>query len=227
MKVLFLTSDHINLVQEFCKRADQAGYKNNSSIELMKFNGEYDLKEIPKFWGVLKDDTLISVSGCHRWLGKDEYEGLPFMMRCLFRSATLPNYQNIIPGISKNHMNSIPFSILLPLQINDGIRSGVRHFYITTSNTDHDASGKMTRTHRALQLLEKNKVVKYAGDEIFYSTSQTKWEIDLNVYLDALRSFHSTREKLNIGLTEEYYNIIDNGFDGEWGGFCTPVEINI
>jgi hypothetical protein len=226
MKVLFLTSDHLGLVEEFCKQADQAGYKNNSSIALMKFNGEYDLREVPRFWGLVKDEKLVSVSGCHRWRGKGPLDGVPFMMRCLFRSATLPEHQNIIPGISKNHMNSIPFSILLPYQINDGLRNGVRHFYITTSNTEHDASGKMKRTHRALQLLEKNKVVKYAGDEIFYSTSQTKWEIDLNAYLSALRSFHPMREKLNIDLSEEYYKIIEHGFDGEWGGVCTPIENN-
>jgi hypothetical protein len=224
MQVLFLTSEHIDLVQEFCNRAAQAGYKNNSTIELMKFNGEYDLREVPKFWGLLKDEKLISVSGCHRWRGKGPLEGVPFMMRCLFRSATLPEYQNIIPGLSKNHMNSVPFSVLLPYQINNGIRNGVRHFYITTSNTDHDASGKMKRTHKALQLLEKNKIVKYAGDEIFYSTSQTKWEINLDAYRSALKAFHPTREKLSIDLSDEYYKILDQGFDGEWGGFATPID---
>lgn len=224
MKVLFLTPDHIKLVQDFCIEASRAGYKNNSSITQMKFGDEYDLKEVPKFWGLVKENNLISVSGCHRWIGRDKFKGLPLMMRCLFRSATLPIYQNIIPGLSKNHMNSIPFSILLPFQINEGLKAGVKHFYVTTSNTDHDVSGKMKRTHRVLQLLEKNKIVKYAGDEIFYSTSQTKWEINLDVYLNALRSFHPTREKLKIDLSCDYYRLIECGFDGKWEGFCTPIE---
>lgn len=224
MEIICLAEEHTELVKEFCVSADNAGYKNNSSIELMKFNGEYDLREIPKFWAVVKDGKLISVSGCHKWRGKPPQDTVPFMMRCLFRSATLPIYQNIIPGISKNHMNSLPFSMMLPYQINAGLNSGVKHFYITTSNTDHDASGKMKRTHRVLQLLEKNNIVKYAGDEIFYSTPQTKWEINLDTYLTALRAFHPVREKLKIGLDDSYYKIIDQGFDIEWQGFCTPVE---
>lgn len=222
MKVVFLTNDHIDLILEFCKRAAKAGYKNNSSIELMKFNGEYDLREVPKFWGILKDDTLISVSGCHHWQGKGPLEGIKFMMRCLFRSATLPEYQNVIQGLSKYHMNSLPFSVLLPYQINEGMKEGIKHFYITTSNGDHDASGKMKRTHRALHLLEKNNIVKYCGDEIFYSTPQTKWEINIPEYLKALRSFHQTRSTLDIDISEEYMSIIEKGFDGDWNDFMTP-----
>lgn len=223
LTVIKLNESHTELVNEFCKDAGRAGYTNNESIEKMKFNGEYDLKEIPTFWGVLKNNKLISVSGSHHWQGTGELAGIKYMMRCLFRSATLPGYETIIPGISKNHMNSLPFSIMLPYQINKGLSSGVKHFYITTSNGDHDASGKMKRTHKVLQLLEKRNIVKYAGDEIFYSTPQTKWEINVDQYLQALRAFHSVRVSLNIGLDLEYDNIIKNGFNTSWGGFCTPL----
>lgn len=223
MKVMFLTSDHTYLVEEFCKECEKHGYKNNSSLKLMKFNGEYDLKEIPCFWGIYHNNKLISLSGSHTWRGKGKAEGMLFM-RCLFRSATLPEYQNIILGLSKYHMNSLPFSVLLPYQINKGMRDGVRHFYITTSNSDHDASGKMKRTHKVLQLLAKNNIVKYCGDEIFYSTPQTKWEINIPEYHKALRSFHKTRSTLNIDMCEEYVSIIEKGFDGEWNNFMTPKK---
>jgi len=223
MKSIFLTGDHTKLVQEFCDECKKHGYLNNSSLKLMKFNGEYDLKEIPCFWGIYHDKKLISISGSHCWYGQGELEGVPFM-RCLFRSATLPEYQKLISGLSKNHMNSLPFGVLLPYQINKGLREGVEHFYITTSNGDHDASGKMKRTHRILQLLEKTKIVKYAGDGIFYSTPQTKWELNVVNYYETLKKFHPTRLNYNIDVSQEYLSIIENGFEGVWKDFMTPKK---
>lgn len=223
MKVEFLTGKHIDMLKDFCRSANLAGFQNNASLEKMKFGGTYDMGEVPRFWGVIKNNQLISVSGCHHW--KDEH-GAPTMMRCLFRSATLPEFNGVVPGLSKYHMNSLPFSVMLPFQIDVGLSEGVKHFYITTSNGNHDASGKMKRTHRALQLLEKLQIVKYAGDEIFYSTPQTKWEIHVDNYLAAIREFHPTREKLNLGLNDYYYKIINQGFNTSWGGFCTPLPFD-
>lgn len=218
--VVKLNETHIPLIQEFCNLAGQAGYANNASIEAMKFGKDYDMGEVPMFWGVIVNNRLISVSGSHHW--KDE-DGQPTMMRCLFRSATLPGYDKIVPGLNKYHMNSLPFSVMLPHQINTGLNEGVEHFYITTSNGNHDASGKMKRTHKVLQLLERVGIVKYAGDEVFYSTSQTKWEINLDTYLEALRNFHPTRTSLEFEASREYLDIIYNGFSKPWGGFCTPL----
>jgi hypothetical protein len=70
----------------------------------------------------------------------------------------------------------------------------------------------MKRTHRALQLLAKNGIVNFIADEIIYSTPQTKWELNLDQYLTALRSFHNTRERLQLCLDQEYYKIIKYGF---------------
>lgn len=207
-QVIKLNQTHTNLVEDFCIRAGLAGFSNNASIEAMKFNGQYDLHEIPSFWAVIKDNTIVSVSGSHHWFDDDSE---PSMLRCLFRSATLPEYDSIVPGLNKYHMNSLPFSVLLPLQINQGLKEGVKNFYITTSNSNHDASGKMQRTHRVLQLLERLGLVTHAGDEIVYSTSQSKWEINLDQYLEALRGFHNTRIKL-IEPDREYLDIIYNGF---------------
>ena len=216
--VIKLDETHTSMVEEFCYEAKLAGYLNNASLEAMKFNDQYDLKEVPAFWAVIKNEKIISVSGCHCWA--DEFEELS-MMRCLFRSATLPYYDKVVKGLSKYHMNSLPFSIMLPLQINYGLKKGVKNFYITTSNSDHDASGKMKRTHRALQLLERVGIVKFDNDEIVYSTPQTKWEIHLDNYLEALRGFHSARINAGIQADREYLDIIYNGFSKPWGGFCT------
>ena len=125
--VIRLNETHTEILEEFCYEAGLAGYANNASLEAMKFNGQYDLKDTPSFWALFKDHKIISVSGCHYWY--DDFEE-PSMMRCLFRSATLPHYDNVITGLNKYHMNSLPFSVMLPLQINQGLRSCVKHFYI-------------------------------------------------------------------------------------------------
>jgi hypothetical protein len=199
-----LTHEHTELVKDFCQAAASAGFENNSSIEKMKFNGTYDLSEPADFWGLVLDNKLIAVSGSH--IQQDS-------IRCLFRSATLPEYSTLIPGISKNHMNSLPFSILLPYQIVQGLNQGIKDFYITTSNGDHDASGKMKRTHKALSLLSKRGVVDFAGDEVIYYTNQSKWKINLSNYFNALKSFHATRVQLGIDLSDDYFLLMQQGFN--------------
>lgn len=201
-----LTNKHLSSIKSFCNDANLAGFKNNSSIESMKFGGKFDLGNIPTFWGLFLENKLISVSGCHYWKG-DEAP----VMRCLFRSAALPDYK-IIHSLSKNHMNSIPFSLLLPYQIKHGIKNNTKLFFITTSNSDHDASGKMKRTHRAMELLSKNNIVSFESNEIIYSTLQTKWKINLDNYLTVLRNWDTTRQSLNIKTDKIYQDIIENGF---------------
>lgn len=198
--VIQLTADHTSLLTKFCRAADAAGYINNGSLPAMKFLGKYDLEAPATFWGIEFNGTLISVSGCHVSNGS---------MRCLFRSATLPEFDSVVPGLSKNHMNSLPFSVMLIHQIALGLESGITEFYITTSSGEHDASGKMKRTHRAMQLLARTGLVSYLKDEIVYNTEQSLWNIDLEKYLRALESFEQTRSKIGIHLTEKYvYDLV-------------------
>lgn len=209
MRVVRLTNEHLGLLEEFCDAARFAGFTNNTSPAKMKFGGHKDMPIPPVFWGLIVDGKLASVSGCHKWPDANrEYT----TVRCLFRSATLPEFDSLIPGLSKNHMNSVPFSILLPYQVRYSVSEECKDWLITTSHGDHDVSGKMKRTHRALQLLEKRKIVKFHREHIVYHIPQTIWKLNLTNYLEALRSFHSTRERLGIALDKEYYDIIENGF---------------
>lgn len=204
MQVVKLSQKHINLIQAFCNECKDVGYQNNASLEAMKWGEKYDLPHIPHFWGLIVNDELASISGCHS-LG--EFDPNFPQMRCLFRSATLPRYANLIPGISKNHMNSIPFSILLPYQLVYGIENDYEHFFITTSHGEHDASGKMNRTHKAISLLAKRGIVNFVDEELIYSTPQTKWEIDLFKYWRILKSFDQTRQSLGIKTDKDYKKI--------------------
>ena len=210
LQVIKLEEEHLPLLEEFCAAARDAGYSNNSSPKKMKFGGHADLGVMPHFWGLLKDGKLASVGGCHFW---PDSERNYTTLRCLFRSATLPEYDGIIPGMSKNHMNSVPFSIFLPYQLQYGIANGAKDFLITTSHGEHDASGKMKRTHRALELLAKRGLVKFHREHIVYHVPQTLWRINLPAYHNALKAFHPMRELLGFtGLDNIHTGIITNGF---------------
>jgi hypothetical protein len=207
--ISLLNNNHLKLLEDFCNESKLVGYQNNSSIENMKFGNRYDLDEIPKFWAGFYNNKIISVSGSHKWIGSNN----DISIRCLFRSATLPEYSGLISGLSKNHMNSLPFSMILPYQIVDGLKQGISEFYITTSSQGHDASGKMKRTHRSLQLLAKNKIVEKVSDEIVYYTIQSKWKVNLDNYLKILRVFYESKKNSNLFFDDLFIEIIEQGFD--------------
>ena len=194
-----------SLLEKFCEEAEKAGYKNNATIRKMKFGLKdvYDLGVPTHYWAILFNNKIISVSGCHLWSEN--------INRVLFRSATLPEYDKIVKSLNRNHMNSLPFSILLPYQIRFGLKNNCDEFRITT-NTGQDTLPKMQRTHKALQLLEKQGLVSFIKEQMFFNKLQYVWSLNLKNYYKALLSFHSTREELKIGLDTEYYDIIQNGF---------------
>lgn len=188
MRVVKLSQNHTELVERFCEACQVAGYGNNSTLAAMKWGGTYDLPSPAQWWALIDDDQILSISGCH---GIGDHQ-----LRTLFRSATLPQYQKLIPGLSKTHMNSVPFSILLPHQIRWGLDNGYREFYITTSHGEHDASGKMWRTHRAMSLLSKTGIVEHYGEEVVYHTPQTIWRINVERYWSARRAADDTIRKI-------------------------------
>lgn len=192
-KVEKLTDNHLDKLEIFCNECDLAGYNNNNSLEAIKWGQQYDLQSIPEYWGIFDNNKLITLSGCHVW---DDDFTKQKAMRLLFRSATLPGYENIVPVLSKTHMNSTPFSVLMPLQIKYGMSIGIETYFITTSHGKHDASGKMNRTHRALELLAKQSIVDYYGIHRVYYTSQTVWKLNLEKYFVALKTFEPTKNQL-------------------------------
>lgn len=192
MLIAKLSPKHTELLDRFCTECDRAGYGNNTSLEAMKLIEGHDLPTDPQYWVLLVDGEIASISGCHG------YDGEGRRLRCLFRSATLPRYQHIIPGMSKTHMTSAPFSLLLPHQVGWGIQHGYHEFYITTSHGEHDASGKMGRTHRALQLLAQQGIVDFVGEEEYYWTPQTIWALNLNRYNEALQAFKPVRQSIGL-----------------------------
>jgi hypothetical protein len=64
----------------------------------------------------------------------------------------------------------------------------------------------MLRTHKAISIISKNKLVTWESKEVVYSTMQDKWRINLTNYLTALKNFEVNRNKL--GLNENYLECI-------------------
>lgn len=190
IKVVKLTEQYTDILDNFCKEAEKLGYNNNSSLSNMKFNGTYDLGEVPTFFAVVVDNEIAAVSGSHS-LGPKE-------LRCGFRGCALPRFNGIIKGLSKTHMTNLTWGPLIPEEIIDGLERGYEEFYITTSHTAHDSSGRMHKMHKVLQLLEKQNIVEFAGIETYYYVPQTKWKFNLYRFFETVKAFEPIREELNI-----------------------------
>jgi hypothetical protein len=190
IEVVKLETIHVPLIEQFCKECSVLGYNNNSSISAMKFGATYDLGEVPTFFGAIINGELAAVSGNHS-IGSKK-------LRCGFRGAALPKFNNIIKGLSKTHMTNLTWAPLMPESIIDGLGRGFEEFYITTSHTDHDASGRMHKMHRVMTLLAKQDILEHHGEIEFYHTPQTLWKFNLPRFFETVKAFHPIRNELNI-----------------------------
>jgi len=160
-------------VSDFCNSCYNLGYMNNSSLDAMKY--DWCLKTGGEWWAYYRNNKIVSMAGAHPF--EDGF-------RFLFRGAQLETARN---SLSKTHMTSIPWSIIMPEQIAwaSGVLTEDTPAYITT-NIEHDASGKMNRTHRVLQLLEKQGIVKYIYDKDVFNTLQSIWRLNVGAYYETL-----------------------------------------
>ena len=161
-------------VREFCKRCSQLGYNNNSNLYSMKW--QWCLDNGGAWWAAYDGDQIVSIAGCHPFL--DGY-------RLVCRGAQTQSNQT---GLSKHHLSSIPWAVLMPEQIAwcSGVATGETPGYITT-NVSHDASGKMNRTHRVLNRLSEQRIVKYIQTEKVFGTKQSIWQLQVGAYFETLR----------------------------------------
>ena len=190
IEVVKLQEQDIDILEKFCNECKDLGYNNNASIQAMKFNGMYDLGEFATFFAVKVNGEIAAVSGSHSFG--------PKQLRCGFRGCALSRFNGIITGLSKTHMTNLTWGPLVPEEIIDGLERGYDEFFITTSHTSHDPSGKMHRTHRAMELLAKQGILDYAGIETFYHVPQTKWKFNLSKFFKSVKAFEPVRQELNI-----------------------------
>ena len=177
------TSDQISAVEEFCRACELFGYKNNTSVKSMRL--DWCLNLGGQFFLTYSNDKIISLSGCHPLPEAGEY-----VYRILFRGATLPEYQNLHGTLSKTHMNSIPFYSHVPRQVNWAKTSGYNTYAITTHHSNKDGIESMSKSHRVLGLLEKQKLVTCLQYDLWlFNNVQSVWGLNLDNYTAARNNF--------------------------------------
>jgi len=165
-------------LQKFCDICKELGYENNSSFKSMKLDW---ILEVGEFWCALKNDEIIAVSGFHPLP-----EIHPKAWRILFRGCELKSSDTFV-GLGKAHWNSIGFREFIPIFI----KRCPSEMLIITTNIDHDHSnGRSSKTHRAMKLMENQRLLINLGEKILYEKFQSIWQLNIEEYLNR-------RNKLN------------------------------
>lgn len=170
----FTESDRPQL-EEFCRRCEIAGHRNNASFAALKL--EELRPPFGQYWLVLDGGEVVGISGCHHFpqVGEHTY-------RILYRSCVLESHRiEGVTGLFRNiTVNEPLFRDVVPLQIAWARQHGAREFVITTNAVhDEEWKGKMLQMNRVLALLEKQKTVSllHAGMEV-YHCRQNVWRLD-------------------------------------------------
>jgi len=159
-------------LEKYISKCDKLGFKNNGSLESMKFDW---LLDNGMWYGTFKDSELISVTGIHMF--KDGF-------RALFRGAQLE--ARPVSGLNRYQMQSWGIYAHLPLQIEFAMDAPV---YITTNVAD-DASGRMNRIHKSFSVMEKHgQMVEYCGDEEIFYTQQSVWKVNTENYFNIRKRY--------------------------------------
>ena len=162
------------LLLQFLNNCDNQSYKNNYSINAMKF--KWCIDQGGMWVGSIKDDRLVSISGIHPF--KDGW-------RALFRGVQLES-RSI--GLNKYHMQSYPFHSHLPFQIKWAEMNNNDPIYITTS-VKEDMSGKMTRINKTFNHLEKTKIIEYIDTQDVYNVEQNIWKLNKKLYSEIRKKY--------------------------------------
>jgi hypothetical protein len=180
-------------LEEFINKTRKIGYRDHKEIKQLEIDETINNKW-GKFFYTFKNEKIISLSGCHEFTHFD-VENLKWIdgMRVCFRGVQLPG-EDTYKGISKHHMNSIPFREHLPLQMEWGKALGYNHFFITThnwygtpANLYKGPSKEQNRTNKIMKYLSKLNIVIHHGESYVKGYLQNIWEINQDEYL-GLRS---------------------------------------
>jgi hypothetical protein len=163
--------DHPAL-REFCLRAAELGFANNSSFKAMKINDVAD--ESLAYWTLVQDGRIVGVSGCQAFpvLGHGCF-------RVLFRSCVLPEVA-FVQGLAKSSLASSPlWKLILPLQIEWAKGLGGTHFVVTV-NCDRTGLPKtMQKVGRVLRYMHKQGLLQLLHERVLLNaTLQDVYLID-------------------------------------------------
>lgn len=152
-----------NALNDFILKCAELDYANNKSYEAMRFDWCLDNGA---WFATFKDTEIISISGAHTF--RDGY-------RAMFRGVDL---EVRFTGLDKYHMACWCWYDHLPevIKLADG-----KPIY-TSTNTENDASGKMSKMNRVMQLMSKVGLVEHVEHTEVYGVMQNVWKVNVEVY---------------------------------------------
>lgn len=182
-----ISTENVHLLAPFFRRCQEVNIPNNASLKSIKF--EKMQEPFGRLWMVQKASAVISMAGAHHLpeVGERCY-------RVLFRGATLPEYRNHFVGLNKYHMNSLPFSVLLP-HIIAWCRCQKSESLVITTNVDYQGN-RTSNTHRLMAQLEKKGLVRFVTRKEIFHTDQGVWELQESTYLSKVRDFYLRHQEL-------------------------------
>ena len=161
------------LVEEFCKECDLLNFKNNSSLEKMKWH--FGL-ENGGWFAAMFENKIYSLAGYHKF-DINSY-------RVLFRGAQLPGHNPTI--VSKNIFSvMVHWTYLLHEQIKEiMLKDQNAKIYISTNveeNVDAPTSHRLSKSMAPL-LAKRGLLNLEKKDIILYNTRQHLWRLNVEQY---------------------------------------------
>jgi len=171
----------------FMQRCKELGFENNASRKSMRLN--WIKSQYGAYWAFVKDNNIISISGCHKFPDMDD------TYRIGYRSVSLPG-EDPFKGFSRYGYNAIPNRILFQYQIRFAQQKGAKHFILTTnSNSD----GHMYMSHMMQVRINKlTNLSEYLGERKVFGVQQSLWKYNVEEYVKSLKM-----------LKQEDYFILD------------------
>jgi len=162
-------------LDKFMIKCDELGYKNNSSRKAMRM--DWVRENFGDFWAFVKDEDIISISGCHPFPGMDD------TYRIGYRAVQLPG-EDPFTGLSKYGYNSIPIRVLLQYQIRFCQKIGVNDFILTTNSK---STGHLYMSHMMQVRINKcTNLSEYLGEQNLFGVQQSLWKYNVNEYIDSI-----------------------------------------
>lgn len=185
----FVTQDYEKYnLDEFLSQCKDLGFVNNTSRDKLRF--DWMEENNGAYWAFVKDNKIISMSGCHPFPDIDN------AYRIGYRSATLPG-EDPFKGFSRYGHNGIPNRVLFQYQIRWCQSFGIMKFILTT-NCDSDV-GHMHMSHlMQVRINQCTNLSTYLGDRIVNGVNQSLWKYNIEEYVKSIKS-----------LKQEEYYIID------------------
>lgn len=175
MEIIKLNNSHLSLLSNFCKKCENLGWENNSSIKKLKFDMVYD--KGGAFLAGIEKDEIVSVAGYYPFFELDDS-----WWRIFFRSATLPKTG---PNKGLHRGTGLKGRMFIDKFIEN---CGKENLYLTT-NIENSTYSNITRYHKSLELESKlpDSYINKVDIIYLYGQQQAIWKLDVDKYLERTR----------------------------------------